>query len=72
MTHQADANKLHPTLEAFISMNAYERGHSAGMDEVAMLEDSLRYDLAAVNEVITTQAARIAELEAALVLARGV
>jgi hypothetical protein len=64
VTSQTDADKLHPTLEAFIAMNSYERGHSSGMGEVAMIAEGLRYDLAAVNELITTQAARIAELEA--------
>ena len=45
-------NKLHPVIEEFISSDSYDRGHHAGLDEVAAIADGLRFDLGKVNSLI--------------------
>ena len=39
-------------LERFVTSQAYERGHSAGQEEVDALANGLRYDLREVDELI--------------------
>ena len=50
---QALSQIKNETLRAFVSYNAWERGHSAGEDEVAMIAEGLAYDLKKVDDYIT-------------------
>lgn len=46
-------------LESFVSIESYDRGHSAGQEEVNNIADGLRYDLRAVDAYITSLEAQI-------------
>lgn len=50
---EALADIKNEKLRNFITHNAYERGHSAGEEEVNMIAHGLAYDLRELDEYIT-------------------
>ena len=44
--------RLHDLLEEYISSVSYDRGHSAGIEEVEAIASGMRQDLRKVNDLI--------------------
>lgn len=53
-------------LRSFVSVNAYERGHSAGEDEIAGIAAGLADDLKDVDNLMSSMEREILELRAVL------
>ena len=66
---ERDPPLRNPLLESFASYNAYERGHSAGEDEVNGIYNGLRYDLMDADAYITELENQVLELRQ--IVARG-